>query len=626
MCGILGIAGKTRDWIPKDVFRSSLDVMTHRGPDDRGVYHGRNVSLGHRRLAIIDLTPSGHQPMIDAESGIVVVFNGEIYNYLELRAELQAKGHTFRTASDTEVLLKCYCEWGSDCLGRLNGMWALAIWNPGEEKLFFARDRFGVKPFYYSYGERQGFAFSSEPKALASLFPQFRRVNERSLYEFLSLGVLYTSGMSFYEGIKVLPPAHCGEYRVGADKLSIRRYWNYPEYAVKNQSVSDDVEEFKALLDSSVSIRLRSDVPVGITLSGGPDSTAVLAGAHKAGADRITCFTSVYGGTRRGEAGWAKIACEPYEDDLREIEAPKEDWVETLSRISWHMDGPGYSPAVYPLWYIMKSAREDGTLVLLEGQGADEALGGYPQYGVLSLLAKLQGAFLAGSLDEWRGCRDTWRQLVDTFTKKWVLLWLIREMAPWLININRCFVSAGSTFRDEFVVGMKMAGDGSDERYRHPDRVTRRLHQDHALNILPGLLHYGDTVSMAHSVESRLPFMDYRLVDFLFARTHEIKITLGVTKWVLREYLKSSNQVAIANRKDKLGYPTPVEEWLAADNGAIARDILLASGASIHRFCDPRKIDSLINKFVNGKHGVGNHIYRLLSTELWMQQCLVSSK
>lgn len=625
MCGILGIVGENAGATSGVSFQSALDGMQHRGPDNGDIWCDTYSRLGHRRLSIIDLTPSGHQPMIDSVSGHVIVYNGEIYNYLELKTDLQIRGHKFRTTSDTEVLLKCYLEWGVDCLKRLNGMWSLAIWSPIEKTLFFARDRFGIKPFYYTHQARLGFAFASEPKALTALFPECRQADEGSLYEFLSMGMLYASGRSFYKGIKVLPPAHCGEFRPCTGSLRIWRYWRYPQYAGAHQSVEDDVAEFKALLNSAVNIRLRSDVPVGVTLSGGPDSTAILAGAHGSGVGHITCFTSVYGDTNRGEAKWARRACSLYTDDLQEIETPKKDWLFTLEKIAWHMDGPGYSPAVYPLWYIMKRARQEGILVLLEGQGADEALGGYPQYGVLSLLSKLSATFSGRNQKRgWRDCRETWQRLVETFTLKWVLLWTIRELAPWLVNFNRRVVGAGSTLRKQFIAYMHKDKLKEHEPYRHPDRITRRLQSDHSRDILPGLLHYGDAISMAHSVESRLPFMDYRLIDFLFARSYKIKIRQGVTKWILREYLRGVNQSAIAGRKDKLGYPTPVESWLAEHNGTIARDVLLSSNAAITRYCEPRKIENLIARHVSGRHGVGNHIYRLLSTELWMQQCVVN--
>jgi asparagine synthase (glutamine-hydrolysing) len=624
MCGILGFAAKDIGVDPSD-FGEALDSLAHRGPDDRGVYSDSCITLGHRRLAILDLSDSGHQPMIDADSGMVIVFNGEIYNYLELKKELLACGYQFTTGTDTEVLLKAYIHWGQGCLSKLNGMWAFAVWEPKRNKLFIARDRFGIKPFYFCRPSGGGVAFASEPKAILSIFPEFRQVNHASLYRFLAEGKLYDSNSSFYNGIELLPPAYCGEYEVASDTLHLIKYWGYPERG--QVSCSDTVETFLAILNDSVSIRMRSDVPVGITLSGGLDSTAVLAASMRAGdSHKMTCFTSVYGDGERGETQWARVAAQPYGITPLEVEAPKSAWIDTLEEISWHMDAPGYSPAVYPLWFLMKSARQNDVPVLLEGQGADEELGGYPQYGVLALIESLAYSIKHPSQGKAAEIKRMWNGLLATFSQRWVILWLLRELNPWAISLYRQRIGAATTLRRDFVSDVQSKSDGVfyDEPNLSYDRVTSRLLLDHSRDILPGLLHYGDAISMAHSVESRLPFMDYRLVELLFSLSSDIKIsTDGQTKWVLRQYLKRMEQHAIANRVDKLGYLTPVEKWLADKNGAVPRDILLSKNSAILEYCDHARIERLINDHCKGRSGMGNHIYRLVSTEFWLQKCVL---
>jgi len=619
MCGILGkVGGAPCDTAAFDV---ALDLLAHRGPDDRGVYCNEAIDLGHRRLAIIDLTTSGHQPMVDVDAGLVIVFNGEIYNYPALKSELESRGHRFGGHSDTEVLLAAYRQWGRDCLNRLNGMWAFAVWHTRERKLFMARDRFGVKPFYYARPASGGLVFASEPKAIVSLNPEFRQVNEGVLYGFLSEGKLYDNNHAFFAGIELLPPAHYGEFDLASGSLRVDRYWNYPAQTINR--ADDAIDEFDALFNDAVAIRLRSDVPVGVTLSGGLDSTAVLAGAMATRGERIDCFTSVYSASDRGEAGWAEKACAPYGFEPVAVEAGKQDWAATLNDISWHMDAPGYSPAVYPLWFLMRQARQQGVPVLLEGQGADEELGGYPQYGVLALIERLSR--LSKQSSGAAELRRMWTGLTTTFSRRWVLLWLIRELNPWAIAFYRKRVGAATTLRTDFEAS-------AASRYARPaqldlsghGRVDGRLLLDHARDILPGLLHYGDAISMAHSVESRLPFMDYRLVEWLFARNSEIKIAAdGSTKWVLREYLKQIGQQRIAARPDKLGYPTPVEHWLAEDNGAVARDTLLAGNAAILQYCRREAIEQMIDDHCRGRQGVGNHLYRLVSTEFWLQRCVL---
>ena len=623
MCGILGWCGRHE---PEDGerFGAALDMLAHRGPDDRGVFNEQDILLGHRRLSIIDLSSGGHQPMRDRASGAVIVFNGEIYNYRELRGQLESLGRAFQTQSDTEVLLQAYLQWGASALQKLNGMWSFAVWQPERRTLFVARDRFGIKPFYFTESHGR-FAFASEPKSLLALFPELRRPDEVAVYKFLAEGLLYTEGASFYQGIHTLAPAHYGEYAVQSGQFRDVRYWNYPETVTPSPRTSHDaIKEFSGLFEDAVRLRTRSDVPVGVTLSGGLDSTAVLAAAIRHTPSQMVCFTSVYGGKERGEAGWANLAATPYGISPVEVEAPKEAWLETLQAIAWHMDGPGYSPAVYPLWYLMREARNRGVLVLLEGQGADEALGGYPQYAVIAFLSML--TCMAG-VKGWKRILHTWTRLCATFTPRWAMLWLLRESFPGLVAFNRRRAGAYMALADDFrdTVEKRLAESGNEyavPNHRSFESVTRRLLQDHSRNILPGLLHYGDAISMAHGVESRLPFMDVRLVEWVFSCPDAVKVREGETKWILREYLRSTGQHRIADRKDKQGYPTPIERWLADDHGAVVREVLLAPGGKIAPFCNVRGMEGLLKQHLAGRPGVGNHLYRLISAELWLRQCV----
>ena len=257
--------------------------------------------LGHRRLSIVDLSATGHQPMVEAESGAAIVFNGEIYNHLELRAELERLGHRFLGTSDTEVLLHALLHWGDEALARLNGMWAFAFWDPGKQRLLLARDRFGVKPLYYRIG-REGLAFASEPKALLRLFPEHRKVCRPALLDFLANNSLYAGDQSFYDGIRIVPPAHFGILERKQDQLRLGRYWDYPAEESHSLTADEAVAQFETLFEDAVRVRLRSDVPVGLTLSGGLDSTAVLAAATGGRAQAMTCFTSVYSADNPGSS------------------------------------------------------------------------------------------------------------------------------------------------------------------------------------------------------------------------------------------------------------------------------------------------------------------------------------
>ena len=267
MCGILAVFRASEGFACAEqrLFNAALDSLQHRGPDDRGTWRDGHAWLGSRRLAIIDLSSAGHQPMVDPESGVTIAFNGEIFNYVELRHELESLGHRFRTQSDTEVLLQAYLQWGAGCLPRLNGMWLFSIWDPHSRTAFVARDRFGVKPGYYTVAHDE-LIVASEPKAILAIKPNCRQVNKESLCNFLTAAEINSEGQSFYSGVAVLPSAHYAVFRVDIGGLSIQRYWSPPE---DRSSVEDDIEQLHALFADAVRLRMRSDVPVGITLSGG---------------------------------------------------------------------------------------------------------------------------------------------------------------------------------------------------------------------------------------------------------------------------------------------------------------------------------------------------------------------
>lgn len=614
MCGILGWSGRHG---PEDAarFSAALDLLAHRGPDDRGIHAAPGILLGHRRLSILDLSSAGHQPMVEPASGAVIVFNGEIYNHIELRAELEGLGHRFLGHSDTEVLLHALVEWGERALPRLNGMWAFAFWEPRAQRLMLARDRFGVKPLYYRDAP-DSLAFASEPKALLALFPEHRAVSERALLDFLGNNLLYARGESFYQGIHVLPPAHYAVHEAGAAGFRVSRYWDYPEKADEALDADDALAQFDALFTDAVRLRLRSDVPVGVTLSGGLDSTGVLAAGSLHSAAPLTCFTSIYGKGEMGELPWAQRASAAVRAPLIAVSAPPDGWLDTLRKVAWHMDGPGYSPAVYPLWHLMRQARAEGVPVLLEGQGADEALAGYPQYAVLELLGYLSGRLR--QRPNMTGITERLRVLHRTFSLPWALAWSARELSPMLLRWHRRRVGFQSLMRK----GIQLPELPAQWMTKDPDPVRQRLLADHSLTILPGLLHYGDAVSMAHGVEARQPFMDYRLVEWMFRLPARLRFHQNETKWVLREYLRAHGQQSIGDRPDKQGYPTPVGKWLASEQGREVEHLLLDHHSLLNQWCDSGKIRRLIEQNRHGVMAAEHHLYKLLTTRIWLMECL----
>lgn len=629
MCGILAIIGNTLP-VSKEQANQALDTLAHRGPDDRGVWQTPGAWLGHRRLSIIDTSSAGHQPMVDEMTGVAVTFNGEIYNYIELRSELEELGHQFHSRSDTEVLLRSYLAWGEKCVDRFNGDWAFLIWDPRNQCAFFSRDRFAVKPLYFTQA-RGALSIASEPKALLELYPELRRVNERALYRFLKESALYDHTDCFYEGIQLLLPAHYGIYKLAGNALDIVRYWDWPN---GGNPLQDDVQaQFNALFEDAVRLRMRSDVPVGITLSGGLDSTAVMSSAEKhleAGSKRMTAFTSVYEQPPNtpvvDERKWAALAAQNCAHvNLQLVEAPNNLWLQTLRTIIRHMDGPGYSPAVFPLWHIDKTASQQRVTVLMEGQGADELLGGYADYAAASLLGNFALSlrrFKWGAIGrELKGCFAAFGATV-------FLTRLSRLVFPWLISLNYRYAGLLGVMRSDFVERVNL-GPGNLPQKRKNTTVSLAenvMRFDFSSRELPGLLQYGDTVSMANAIESRLPFLDYRLVEFCSRLPIEWKIRTGETKYILREYLRSIGQAQTANRRDKKGYPTPIGQLFKHNDGEMLRELLLAPNARISAYCDRDKMLKLINRYLAGQKRSENPLYRLLSAELWLQECIPASK
>lgn len=616
MCGILGVVGGR---VARSNFSDALDLLRHRGPDDHGIFHSDVVSLGHRRLSIIDLSAAAKQPMHSADDEAILVFNGEIYNYIELRKELKAFGYRFETDSDSEVLLAAYQKWGADCLGKLNGMWAFAIWEPREKKLFFARDRFGVKPFYFVWDDDR-FLFASEPKALLEIAPEYRKVDQVALYEFLVDGNLYGHGRSFYENVRVLDPGHSGIFDVQNKKLRLTRYWDYPEATENADDLETTAANFADLFDDSVRLRLRSDVEVGLTLSGGLDSSAILASMNRSDGFSPKCFTSTYPGGMADEFKWAKRAASHSNNPLIRVEASGVHWIDTLRQIAWHMDGPGYSPAVYPLWHLMADARSRGVTVMLEGQGADELLGGYAQHSVLHMLSSLSNAMGTFSSQHLSNAVSTMRGLFRTYPAMLVFLRTTRELFPFLLASYRRKAGSLGLLRREFGEAATRAGAVVQKPIptKYVNRADNRLMYDHSYGILPGLLHYGDAISMAHGVESRNPFLDYRLVEWIFGLPASTKLAFGQTKWPVRDYLRSAGQDELGNRWDKKGYLTPVAIWMRNNGGEIVREVLTRQDARINEYCHRKEVGDLIESFLAGRSGAENHIYRLISTETWL--------
>jgi len=602
MCGIVAlIAGSAP--IDLEALQKATDLARHRGPDDEGyVAFGQDglqptvwggpatpgtcfaaghpflpasptvpilpdarVGLGHRRLSIVDLSPAGHQPMCSPDRNTWIVYNGEVYNHVELRAELEARGHAFRSHSDTEVMLAAYREWGSECLHRFNGMFAFVLVDRARRRVVAARDRFGVKPLYWWRSSTGVIAFASEIKQFTAL-PEWRAVlNGQRAYDFLRWGACDHTDETLFAGVRQLRGGECVEIDLdrppGEQHLAPRRWYELRPTELDG-TPEDAVSRFRELFFDAVRLRLRADVPVGSCLSGGLDSSSIVCAMnrllHDAGAaGRQQTFSAVTDVARYDERRFSRKVVAATGVAAHEVQPPLEDLFGEVDRITWHQDEPFGSTSIYAQWHVFRLAAATGVKVMLDGQGADESLAGYHAF---------FGARLAGLA---RGLR--WGQLAGEVralrrVHGYRAGWAMREASAALLpragaRLVRRFAAAPE-WLDLERVGAVPRHPFDDGEGAHRTSVGALSRAQLLRTSLPMLLHWEDRDSMAHSIEARVPFLDYRLVELALGLPDALKIAGGVTKRVLREAMAGILPEAVRTRMDKLGFQTPEEEWL----------------------------------------------------------------
>lgn len=608
MCGIAGIFNLSGSPPAPNELARMLAAMPYRGPDACGIaLPSPQVGFGHLRLSILDLRPESNQPFYSADGQLALVFNGEIFNYVELRQELAALGHSFRTTSDTEVLLTAYEEWGDACVGRFNGMWAFAIYDARRRHLFCARDRFGIKPFNYAIHAGR-ILFASEIKSLLAVAPDLARPDYDSLSRILRASVGARRAATCFVGVKRLPPAHTLTVENG--DVVLRRYWDYPESSAAPPSFDDASQRVRELLTRGIEIRFRSDVPVGLTLSGGVDSSSIAGLTRKFLAGSLDTFTAAYDGKWYDESARAREFALSLGLTPHLIPSESFDFLARLREIVWHLESPTHTPAVFPLWNIAASARQRVT-VLLEGQGADELLAGYRTNFVDALLDELRSGHPGVAYREWQAARRL-------HGARFAAQLLGRRLNPPFLH--KAFRLARG---DESVYIGPLAGGAelADEREisGHPERLNAALVQQMEGRLVD-LLHYGDAISMAHSLESRLPFLDHELVDYCVALPGSYKFRDGIGKRVLRAAMRGVVPDAILDDRRKLGFPTPIAEWFRHDAEKTIFPVLLDERCARRGIFDPRALRRALERHRAGQVDLSNNIYRWIITELWFQR------
>jgi asparagine synthase (glutamine-hydrolysing) len=617
MCGISGIVMLDGSPAPAETVQRMTRTLAHRGPDDAGMHLSGPVALGFRRLSILDLTPSGHQPMSTSDGSVTIVFNGEIYNYVELRAQLEAKGHRFTSSGDTEVLLRAYCEWGAQCLPKLNGMWAFLIHDRRRHVIFGSRDRFGIKPLF-RYRAAGAMLLASEIKAIRASGLYASATNWRTAARFLVQSRLDDTPETFYEGI----------VRVGAGTaFEIDPRGNYREWPfwsldeIAKSPVAEPAEAFAELFEDAVRLHMRSDVPVGVSLSGGLDSTSIMcASARIRAADgakddlQAICYIT----PEYDETNYIMETVRQTGARLRTLDATPQTLWSDFERMLWFQDEPVHAMPALIGYQLMKLAAGHGLKVMLNGQGADETIGGYPSY-----FCNYWHTLLST-----RHPLRTWRE-IDAFVaghgggRAALTLQQLRRLAQarlgeWgpyraLRQVYRRLTPADPWFTPELSARLPVGRDGNEA----PPDLDGVLMHDVTCSPLPLYLRVEDRNSMAHSIEARLPFLDYRLVTLMFTLGPEWRLRGQWNKYVLRQGMRGRIPELVRSRVLKMGFPVPWREWAAKDLYGTMHDIINSRQARERGIYRTQQILRDFERYRRGEGDFSSRMFNTIGFELW---------
>ena len=628
ICGVLALEGGRP--ATREELRPMTEAIFHRGPDDDGFHVAAPVAFGFRRLSIVDLA-GGHQPMSNEDGTVWIIFNGEIYNHQDIRAELERRGHRYSTKSDTETIVHAYEEYGDDCVHHLRGMFAFAIWDARRKRLFCARDRLGIKPFYYAIHDRR-FAFASEMKALFELRGLRAQINRRALPEFFALGYL-ADDQTMFEGIRKLPPGHRMSLTLDGDNPAgelprIEQYWDLditPDESLLSEE--DYVERFRELFEESVRLRLMSDVPLGVFLSGGLDSSAIAATMSGMMGERLKTFSVGYAEDRFSELPYAKLVADSIGAEYNEVRMGPDDFWDILPQMVWQEDEPLVWPSSVALHFVSRLARQKVTVVLT-GEGGDEVFAGYLKYRVTlwnmrwgplyrqltpgPLQSLVRGTLGSRALPEpvRRKLRHSFLYYPEAFEK--IYFDNFYSVFPQEEQSRLLSPQIASELRDT------SAYAGSMAFYRPGDReslLSRLLYLD-IKTYLVELLMKQDQMSMAASIESRVPFLDHKLVEFAarIPARHKVRYLSG--KYLLRRAMAGRLPDEILNRH-KMGFPTPTKLWLRHQLFDRVAALLTDGRLAGRGIVNADYLRDLLDAHRAGRVDATDALWRLVNFELW---------
>ena len=630
MCGITGVMQFKGARVEPETLRQMCAAMVHRGPDDEGIYTTGAIGIGMRRLSIVDLA-TGHQPLSNEDGTVWIVFNGEIYNHAALREKLQALGHRYSTQSDTETIVHLYEEYGADCVQHLRGMFAFAIWDSRRQRLFIARDRLGIKPLYYQLTPQQ-MAFGSEIKVVLACPGNGARLDRAVLPEYLAFG--YLSGeQTFYSGIRKLMPGHWMEVDPSG-QVRIERYWDLP--VTQNEPYRPEsyyIQTYREMLEQAVSSHLMSDVPLGVFLSGGVDSSAVAALMTKIRRAPVETFSVGYTEDAYSELPYARIVAKHLNSLHHEVLVSQQDFFDTLPKLIWHEDEPIVWPSSVPLYFVSKIAHER-VKVVLTGEGADETLAGYTRYAFTLKNAasdRIYRALVPGTV---RGAirgsiaDSTW--INATVRRKLSHTFLARNGNSWASFYFDNFFSAFSESDQAGLLANEVLEESvAGAAYRHvleyweksSGEMLQRLLYTDIKTYLVELLMKQDNMSMAASIESRVPFLDHLLLEFATNIPQNLQLGGFAGKRILKKAVEDLLPHSILYRP-KLGFPTPWSRWLAGPQLDVIRKLLLEPRSTERQLFQRSAVERLFEEHRSGYRDHYDRIWRLLNLELWHRVCL----
>jgi asparagine synthase (glutamine-hydrolysing) len=620
MCGIAGYLDIASSWLSPSILERMTAAIRHRGPDASGFYREDGLHLGHRRLSIVDLA-TGQQPMTNESRSLWITYNGEIFNHADLRPELERAGHRYASSSDTETILHAYEQYGPDCLSRFRGMFAFALWNSSDRSLFCARDRLGIKPFYY-YWDGRLFAFASEIKALLEHPAISAELETAALPEFLSFG--YNSDdRTLFRNIRKLMPGHWLRISLNAPgpRFEIHQYWDAPRNPPEAEDHDDRfwIADCRRRLEETVQMRLMSDVPLGVFLSGGLDSSAIAAVMSQVTREPVQAFAVGYAETAYSELPWARQAAQAVGAQYREVSVGMEEFFNILPSLVWHEDEPVNWPSSVSLYFVSRLAAQH-VKVVLTGEGSDELFAGYSRYGQYFRNTTLMSGYgwIPGPIRAMARRQIASSGLISAnLRRKLMHTPLGRENTVESLHLDNFCCAFNASELDALGRGgdpyANFLGYWNNGPFRSP--LSRLLYADQKTYLVE-LLMKQDQMSMACSIESRVPLLDHQFVEFAARVPDRLKLRDGSGKYILKKAVEGLLPDSIIYRK-KMGFPTPIRDWLLDKRAAPLFDLLLAPDGLLDEIVDRSTLRRLVESHRSGREDATDRIWRLLNLQLW---------